>query len=128
MISAGCPLVCLSIVDIFCFVFSVSIHFCQSLVSAATQCEQLRSQASANRGLAGAYVPQCNADGSFKSEQCWGSTGYCWCVDVHGKEIPGTKISEKPDCSKKGNSFLSFPFFSHLTVLIKRFRRSLAFF
>ena len=73
------------------------------LMTAATKCEQLSSQASAN-GLVGAFVPQCSADGSFKSKQCWGSTGYCWCVDKYGKEVPGTKIRGEPDCSKKGNN------------------------
>ncbi|XP_078366847.1 equistatin-like [Oculina patagonica] len=72
-----------------------------ALSNAATKCEELSSQASAN-GLVGAFVPQCKADGSFKSEQCWGSTGYCWCVDEFGKEIPGTKLRGTPDCSKKG--------------------------
>lgn len=83
------------------FACSPSISFIPSTI-AATKCEQLSSQASAN-GLVGAYVPQRNEDGSFKAEQCWGSTGYCWCVDEYGKEIPGTKIRGKPDCSKKGN-------------------------
>ena len=74
-------------------------------MTAATKCEQLSSQGSEN-GLVGAFVPQCNADGSFNSEQCWGSTGYCWCVDEYGKEIPGTKIRGKPDCSKEGTCIL----------------------
>ena len=79
--------------------FRILITF--SLISAPTKCEELSSQALPN-GLVGAFVPECNADGSFKSEQCWGSTGYCWCVDEHGDEIPGTKVRGKPDCNKKG--------------------------
>ncbi|CAL8326940.1 unnamed protein product [Lota lota] len=40
----------------------------------------------------GAYVPQCNDDGTFTPQQCWGSTGYCWCVNIYtGEEIPGTR-------------------------------------
>ena len=85
------------------FVFSLCIKFLIFFfiiyfTTAATKCEQALP-----KGLIGAFVPQCNADGSFKSEQCWGSTGYCWCVDEHGAEIPGTKVRGKPDCSKKGN-------------------------
>ena len=95
---------------VFYHSFYQNVHFsvCSPSISltpyttAATKCEQLSSQASAN-GLVGAYVPQCNEDGTFQSEQCWGSTGYCWCVDEYGKEIPGTKIRGKPNCSKKGN-------------------------
>ena len=34
-----------------------------------------------NRPLIGAYVPQCEADGSFSRVQAWGSTGLSWCVD-----------------------------------------------
>nr|XP_046236153.1 galactose-specific lectin nattectin [Scatophagus argus] len=40
----------------------------------------------------GGFVPQCDADGNFLPQQCWPSTGYCWCVDViTGEEIPNTK-------------------------------------
>lgn len=107
--------ICLRLVFLFVFLanfyYFIFFVFCLCaqffaifLTSAETKCEQLSSQASAN-GLVGAYVPQCNVDGSFSSEQCWGSTGFCWCVDEYGKEIPGTKIRGKPDCSKKGNLF-----------------------
>ena len=93
---------CCHLNQYFHFFVQLLYLFIIPLTTAATKCEQLRSQASAN-GLVGAYVPQCNEDGSFKSEQCWGSTGYCWCVDEYGKEMPGTRIRGKPDCSKKGN-------------------------
>uniref|UniRef100_A0A3Q2QNS3 Ladderlectin-like n=1 Tax=Fundulus heteroclitus TaxID=8078 RepID=A0A3Q2QNS3_FUNHE len=40
----------------------------------------------------GGFCPQCDADGNFLPQQCSGSTGYCWCVDViTGEEIPSTK-------------------------------------
>ena len=32
-----------------------------------------------------------DADWSLKSEQCWASTGYCWCVNDYGKEISGKR-------------------------------------
>ena len=31
--------------------------------------------------MPGAYIPQCAEDGSFKTFQCHGSTGYCYCAD-----------------------------------------------
>merc|ERR1712080_719956 len=44
------------------------------------------------KGLVGAHIPQCKADGTFKEKQCHGSTGYCWCVEPEsGAEIKGTK-------------------------------------
>ena len=54
--------------------------------------------------MPGAYVPQCNKDGSYKEEQCHGSTGYCWCVDENGKKREETQVKfKKPNC-KKGES------------------------
>ncbi|KAJ7392280.1 hypothetical protein OS493_013660 [Desmophyllum pertusum] len=75
-----------------------------AFTNAASECEQLISQAQAN-GMAGAFIPQCHADGSFKSEQCWASTGFCWCVDEHGMEFQNTKGRGKAlvDCSMEGS-------------------------
>ncbi|CAH1274403.1 OLFM3 [Branchiostoma lanceolatum] len=47
------------------------------------------------------YIPTCTADGKFFPMQCYGASGYCFCVDESGKEIPGT-VSEpgaRPVCS-----------------------------
>lgn len=45
------------------------------------------------------YVPQCKTDGHYMPEQCMKYTGYCWCVDTSGKEIPGTRVRQKkPNC------------------------------
>ena len=43
-------------------------------------------------GLIGEFIPQCEEDGSYSPLQCWSSTGYCWCVDDYGVEIPGTSL------------------------------------
>ncbi|XP_039176835.1 nidogen-2 isoform X2 [Crotalus tigris] len=37
------------------------------------------------------YVPQCDTLGNFNPLQCHGNSGYCWCVDEHGREIQGTR-------------------------------------
>ncbi|KXJ12339.1 Equistatin [Exaiptasia diaphana] len=56
-------------------------------------------QGNAQPGRVGAFIPQCKENGEFEEKQCWGSTGYCWCVDKDGQEILGTKIRGDPDCS-----------------------------
>ena len=48
----------------------------------------------------GHFVPQCAADGSFKEVQCYGSTGYCWCVDGEGSPVLGTMMRGLPHCNK----------------------------
>lgn len=71
-------------------------------------------------GLIGEFIPQCEDDGSYSPIQCWGSTGYCWCVDLNGVEIPGTSLGPgegTPDCGEPsdtldvlfvGNSYTSY--------------------
>ncbi|XP_026225559.1 ladderlectin [Anabas testudineus] len=52
----------------------------------------------------GAFCPQCDADGYFLPKQCWGSTGYCWCVDtMTGCEIPNTRTppGTEPNCGSE---------------------------
>uniref|UniRef100_A0A8D0CUN4 Thyroglobulin type-1 domain-containing protein n=1 Tax=Sander lucioperca TaxID=283035 RepID=A0A8D0CUN4_SANLU len=40
----------------------------------------------------GEFIPQCDGNGNFLPQQCSGSTGYCWCVNIiTGKEIPNTR-------------------------------------
>ncbi|XP_041834846.1 nidogen-2 isoform X3 [Melanotaenia boesemani] len=60
-----------------------------------TICERHRDsvQTTSPDGLpvAGAYVPQCDAEGRYTPLQCHGSSGYCWCVDSGGQERPGTR-------------------------------------
>jgi len=48
-----------------------------------------RRQAKQRKGCGrrrGCFIVKCNKNGSFKSMQCHGSTGYCWCVDAKGKK------------------------------------------
>ncbi|MCI4381609.1 hypothetical protein PGIGA_G00253990 [Pangasianodon gigas] len=50
----------------------------------------------------GFYQPQCDEEGNYKPKQCWHSTGYCWCVDKNGKEIPGTLTRGPLECGNGG--------------------------
>ncbi len=70
-----------------------------ALFGQETPCEQ---DVSNSTGMIGEFIPQCEEDGAYSPMQCWGSTGYCWCVDEYGIEIPGTSIPSwqgTPDCS-----------------------------
>ncbi|XP_058254729.1 nidogen-2 isoform X2 [Hemibagrus wyckioides] len=59
-----------------------------------TTCEEHRDSVKArvnSLGIVGAFIPQCDEEGRYKSEQCHGSTGHCWCVDIAGQERAGTR-------------------------------------
>ena len=59
----------------------------------------------ANENCDGAscFIPQCTENCEWEPMQCWGSTGYCWCVDENGIEIEGTSQPSWegfPDCEE----------------------------
>uniref|UniRef100_A0A3Q2ZBZ4 Thyroglobulin type-1 domain-containing protein n=1 Tax=Kryptolebias marmoratus TaxID=37003 RepID=A0A3Q2ZBZ4_KRYMA len=71
--------------------------------------------------LLGAYVPQCDEHGQYQSQQCHGSTGYCWCVDSRGQERPGTRTppgSASKDCSTEGIASLLRVIFNKIPKFI----------
>eukprot|EP00058_Branchiostoma_floridae_P008253 XP_002593741.1 hypothetical protein BRAFLDRAFT_86107 [Branchiostoma floridae] len=43
-------------------------------------CSKERDAALAT-GMIGGFIKQCKEDGTFKTEQCWASTGYCYCAN-----------------------------------------------
>ncbi|XP_078090061.1 uncharacterized protein nid2a [Mustelus asterias] len=66
-----------------------------------TACEQHQERLRGSQPLVGAYIPQCDEEGNFRPVQCHGSTGYCWCVNENGQEIPGTRTppgTGQPQC------------------------------
>ncbi|XP_070711595.1 nidogen-2 [Pempheris klunzingeri] len=72
-----------------------------------THCEHHRDsvQTTSPEGypIVGAYVPQCDANGQYTSQQCHGSSGHCWCVDGRGQERPGTRTppgTPPKDCDR----------------------------
>ena len=86
-------------VNIFLFLFSAARPL--------TKCEKERQKAQQDPAV-GTYIPQCTADGSFAPMQVSGSTGYCWCVDNDGNEIPGTLTPpgrEMPQCASMHLSY-----------------------
>ncbi|XP_051952246.1 nidogen-2 [Xyrauchen texanus] len=46
------------------------------------------------------YMPQCDAHGNFLPVQCYGNSSFCWCVDLQGVEMIGTRSYDdvKPSC------------------------------
>ncbi|XP_069062998.1 SPARC-related modular calcium-binding protein 1-like [Pleurodeles waltl] len=63
-------------------------------------CEQERREALEDTQNEGAFIPECDGDGSYKSVQCHQATGYCWCTRTDtGRPIPGTSTRNfPPDC------------------------------
>ncbi|KAI8488443.1 Nidogen-2 [Branchiostoma belcheri] len=49
----------------------------QTVGQVKTKCQML---VETTEPIPGAYIPQCEEDGSFKTTQCHGSTGYCYCA------------------------------------------------
>lgn len=63
------------------------------------------------RHLAGLYIPSCDEDGYYRKVQCDQSRGECWCVDLHGEEMMGSRIHGNPDCGM-GRGILEVSHFS----------------
>ncbi|XP_017514198.3 nidogen-2 [Manis javanica] len=66
-------------------------------------CGHQQRDAQAQRTYPGdrSHIPQCDEQGHFLPLQCHGSTGFCWCVDPDGHEVPGTRTppgSTPPNC------------------------------
>uniref|UniRef100_A0A8B9GXY4 Thyroglobulin type-1 domain-containing protein n=1 Tax=Astyanax mexicanus TaxID=7994 RepID=A0A8B9GXY4_ASTMX len=47
------------------------------------------------------YIPACDEDGFYRSHQCHGSTGQCWCVDRYGNEVAGSRKMGTTECGTK---------------------------
>lgn len=56
------------------------------------------------RPSTGQYIPTCDENGAYEPTQCHSSTGYCWCVNQNGQEIPGTRSGpgSRPMCIDNG--------------------------
>jgi len=52
-------------------------------------------------------VPKCSPNGQFEKVQCSDEEKKCWCVDIDGNEMDGTKGTTLPECPKR-KSFPSF--------------------
>nr|XP_033471919.1 nidogen-2 isoform X3 [Epinephelus lanceolatus] len=72
-----------------------------------TFCEQHRDSVQTTNPegypIPGVFVPQCDSNGQYTAQQCHGSTGHCWCVDIRGQERAGTRTppgEPTVDCDK----------------------------
>ena len=81
------------------YLYFISLAFIA--VALETECERQVREAEGT-GLLGAPTPECDENGKFMLEQCHGSSGYCWCVDIEtGLELLETKkgpTEERVDC------------------------------
>ena len=66
-----------------------------------TPCQRMYREAPL-RYFQGILVPRCKLDGQYEEVQCQGSMGECWCVDVDGKELPGTRSPQLIRCPVLG--------------------------
>ena len=73
-------------------------HQCMQGVTTSSRCLYLERKY--NPKLIGAYIPQCDEDGSFRKYQCHGSTGYCWCVDQSTNKPISNHVRSIPQCSE----------------------------
>ncbi|EDO40373.1 predicted protein, partial [Nematostella vectensis] len=73
---------------------------CDKIKAGLTMCQKERQIAIGWTGVAapGSFVPKCKSSGDYDTVQCHGSTGFCWCVDDDGNEIPATRVRGRPMC------------------------------
>ena len=67
---------------------TIIILFSVITLSWSQDCCEAEEIATDNCGGIGCYIPQCTTNCEWEPMQCWSSTGYCWCVDENGVEIP----------------------------------------
>ncbi len=72
--------------------------FCYDSSTEQTKCE--READEAGPLIPGAFIPTCTDTGDYEAMQCHGSTGHCWCVNVEGEELEGTRIRGQPECER----------------------------
>ena len=72
--------------------------FMNLFITGLTKCQKEYVKAISKPHLLGRFIPHCRQDGSFSPMQCRASTGFCWCVNQDGKEVPNTRIRGRPDC------------------------------
>lgn len=78
--------------------WAVQISIWHACLSAAVEVETKCMLESQKQVRPGFFKPECDAQGNYLPMQCWHSTGYCWCVDKDGHEIPDTRIRGRPQC------------------------------
>lgn len=79
-------------------------------ISNLKPCEHQQRYAQAQHAYPGSrvHIPQCDDQGNFMPLQCHGNTGFCWCVDQNGQEVPGTQTppgSTPPHCGPPSGEF-----------------------
>ena len=82
------------------------VYSCTKAVIPSPLCSYMREKASVS-SKAEEYVPECKEDGSFLEQQCYGSTGQCWCADSSsGKPTSELFRFREKNCSESMREYL----------------------
>ncbi|XP_068710293.1 uncharacterized protein [Montipora foliosa] len=81
---------------------SMEMHDC-SLLAWLSPCQIKRRQALGLRNVpvVGLHAPECRGDGGYDTLQCHATSGYCWCMDEYGNEVPESRMKGRPNCANK---------------------------
>ena len=63
------------------------------------------------------FIPFCKPDGSWSEIQCGKSSRDCWCVDIGGNEVLGTRGSNLEICPDFG-LYLFFPLYFFIVLFL----------
>lgn len=64
-----------------------------------TPCQVEHRQTMRNFGY-NKFIPLCKPDGRYEEVQCGRGWLHCWCVNISGRELSGTRTTGFPKCSK----------------------------
>lgn len=69
-------------------------EWCCCFTDTPAPCEHKKKTAGPND-----WMPKCDKEGFYQREQC-DVAGWCWCVDLNGNKIDGTKVDGSAHCGK----------------------------